>query len=64
MTRTPDLLLRTPGRTSWMLSDVLRVVRLKGGVFLRAEFTAPWCIFSQFTGEDFGRLRSDVVDLK
>ena len=37
------------------LSDVLRVVRLKGGVFLHAEFTAPWCIFSQFTGEDFGR---------
>ena len=38
------------------LSDVLRVVRLKGGVFLHAEFTAPWCISSQFTGEDFGRL--------
>jgi AraC-like DNA-binding protein len=36
------------------LSDVLRVVRLKGGVFLHAEFTAPWCIFSQFTSEDFG----------
>jgi Cupin len=28
------------------LSDVLRVVRLKGGVFLHAEFTAPWCISS------------------
>jgi hypothetical protein len=26
------------------LSDVLRVVRLKGGVFLHAEFTAPWCV--------------------
>jgi AraC-like DNA-binding protein len=38
------------------LSDVLRVVRLQGGVFLHAEFTAPWCIFSQFTREDFGRL--------
>lgn len=46
------------------LSDVSRVVRLKGDVFLHAEFTAPWCSFSQFTGEDFGRLRSDVVDLK
>jgi hypothetical protein len=33
------------------LSDVLRVVRLKGGVFLHAEFTAPWCIFSQIMGE-------------
>jgi AraC-like DNA-binding protein len=26
------------------LSDVLRVIRLAGGVFLEAEFTAPWCI--------------------
>ena len=38
------------------LSDVLRVVRLKGGVFLHAEFTAPWCIFSQVTREDCGSL--------
>lgn len=26
------------------LSDVLRVIRLVGGVFLEAEFTAPWCL--------------------
>ncbi|MGE0372310.1 MAG: AraC family transcriptional regulator [Gammaproteobacteria bacterium] len=26
------------------LSDVLRTVRLKGGVFLHAEFTDPWCL--------------------
>ena len=26
------------------LSDVLRLVRLTGAVFLDAEFTAPWCI--------------------
>lgn len=26
------------------LSDVLRVMRLKGGVFLRGQFGAPWCI--------------------
>jgi hypothetical protein len=26
------------------LSDVLRVVRLNGAVFLDAEFTAPWCV--------------------
>lgn len=26
------------------LSDVLRVAHLTGGVFLHAEFTAPWCI--------------------
>jgi AraC-like DNA-binding protein len=38
------------------LSDVLRVVRLKGGVFLNAEFTAPWCIFSQIGPEACGAL--------
>jgi AraC-like DNA-binding protein len=38
------------------LSDVLRVVRLKGGVFLHAEFTAPWCIFSRIGQEDCGAL--------
>jgi hypothetical protein len=26
------------------LSDVLRVAHLTGGVFLHAEFFAPWCI--------------------
>lgn len=26
------------------LSDVLRIVRLSGAVFMDAEFTAPWCI--------------------
>ena len=38
------------------LSDVLRVVRLKGGVFLHAEFTAPWCLLSQVGPEDCGTL--------
>ena len=38
------------------LSDVLRVVRLKGGVFLHAEFTAPWCVLSQVGREDCGSL--------
>jgi AraC-like DNA-binding protein len=33
------------------LSDVLRVARLKGGVFLHAEFSAPWCVASQMTPE-------------
>jgi AraC-like DNA-binding protein len=26
------------------LSDVLRVIRLKGGVFLHAQFARPWCL--------------------
>jgi AraC-like DNA-binding protein len=34
------------------LSDLLRVVRLSGGVFLDAEFSAPWCIASQLGPED------------
>ncbi len=38
------------------LSDVLRVVRLKGGVFLHADFTAPWCILSRITPQDCGPL--------
>lgn len=31
------------------LSDVLRAVRLTGGVFLDARFTAPWSVNSQMT---------------
>jgi AraC-like DNA-binding protein len=38
------------------LSDVLRVIRLKGGVFLHAEFTAPWCISVQVDPRDSGPL--------
>ena len=33
------------------LSDVLRVAHLTGGVFLHAEFSAPWCIASHLTPE-------------
>jgi len=29
------------------LSEVLRAVRLTGGVFLDARFTAPWCVTAQ-----------------
>jgi AraC-like DNA-binding protein len=34
------------------LSDILRSMRLKGGVFLDARFTAPWCVLSHVTPED------------
>lgn len=34
------------------LSDVLRVIRLTGGVFLDAAFTAPWSVLSNFSPED------------
>ncbi|HKE94870.1 MAG TPA: AraC family transcriptional regulator [Povalibacter sp.] len=32
-------------------SDVLRVIRLAGGVFLEAEFTAPWCINGRISAD-------------
>jgi len=34
------------------LSDVLRVIRLSGGVFLEAEFTAPWCVSGAVAASD------------
>lgn len=42
------------------LSDVLRVVRLFGGVFLHADFTEPWCLTSQVKPDDCGQLLPDV----
>lgn len=35
------------------LSDLLRVIRLSGGVFLDGAFTAPWCVNSRVGPEDF-----------
>jgi AraC-like DNA-binding protein len=32
------------------VSDVLRVVRLGGAVYLNGEFTAPWCVIGQTDG--------------
>lgn len=34
------------------LSEMLRSVRLTGGVFLDARFSAPWCVLSEITAED------------
>ena len=34
------------------LSDVLRLVRLSGGFFLDASFTAPWCVATQIGLEE------------
>lgn len=36
------------------LSDLLRVLRFDGGVFLEATFRTPWCVDSQVTQEDCG----------
>src|SRR5947207_13742547 len=48
MTETPD-----PGRKAGMdaLSDVLRVAHLTGGVFLHADFFAPWCMAARVAPE-------------
>ena len=35
------------------LSDVLKALRISGGLFLDAEFTAPWCVASRVGPEDF-----------
>ncbi len=35
------------------LSDVLKALRISGGVFLDAAFTAPWCVASRVASEDF-----------
>lgn len=53
MARLPDLLSETPGLEVIMdaLSEVLRTVRLKGGVFLHAEFKGPWCLSAHIQPE-------------
>ena len=57
MTVPPKDLTETPvpvGAHVDALSSVLRALRLSGGVFLDAEFSAPWCVVSQVTPEDCG----------
>ncbi len=53
MTAIPDLLTIRPNRGTGVVSDplseVLRSVRLVGGVFLDAQFTAPWSVISKIT---------------
>lgn len=36
------------------LSDLLRVIRFSGGLYLEAKFRSPWCLISQVKPEDFG----------
>ena len=33
------------------LADILKAARLSGGVFFRAEFSAPWCLGGCLTPE-------------
>ena len=42
------------------LSDVLKAIRVEGAVFINAEFTAPWCIWSSFGQAEISeRLRAE-----
>jgi AraC-like DNA-binding protein len=56
MCEAPEHLIETPepDRTSSAGSalDLLRGLRLTGGIFLDAEFTAPWCVVSKVGPED------------
>jgi len=45
------------------LSDVLQSIRLTGGVFLEARFTAPWCVLSKFSAEDCRPFVADAVQM-
>src|SRR4030095_12324811 len=36
------------------LSDLLRVVRFSGGLFLEANYRAPWCVRAQISPADCG----------
>lgn len=40
------------------LSDVLRALRISGGVYLDAAFTAPWCVASRVSAEELRRQNS------
>lgn len=45
------------------LSDVLRLVRLAGGIFLEASFTAPWCVATRIGLEECSPFLPGLVQL-
>jgi AraC-like DNA-binding protein len=52
MILSPEDMIGAPEQgTMDALSDVLRVAQLSGGVFLNAEFTAPWCMVARVAPE-------------
>jgi AraC-like DNA-binding protein len=55
MTAAPDSLPDSPEQPAMdALLDLVRAMRLSGGVFLDAEFTSPWCVSSHVGPEDYG----------
>lgn len=54
----------SPNDMNDALDDVLRSLRLRGGVFVEAEFGHPWCVLSQVGPEDcveFNPLPREVI---
>lgn len=45
------------------LSDVLRIMRLKGGVFLHGEFRDPWCVYVKVEPQDCSRYLGDTSNI-
>lgn len=45
------------------LSELLKVVRLSGGVFLEASFTAPWCVRAQLGPKDCRQALSESASV-
>lgn len=45
------------------LSDILRSLRLKGGIFLDARFTAPWCVISHVTPQDVSSFLKSAAEI-
>lgn len=46
-----------------VLSDILRTVRLRGGVFLDARLSAPWSVMAGITGDDCRIFMPDAKQL-
>jgi AraC-like DNA-binding protein len=61
---TPESLSDTPENAMPQLNDLLHSISLTGGVFLDAEFTAPWCVSAKIGPEDcatFGPLPGSII---
>ena len=67
MAGTPDVLAETPSSRLHLsmdaLSDLLRVLRFSGGLFLEMKFRAPWCVRAQVSPQDCGPVVKPGGDL-
>ena len=64
MIGTPESLSDTPEDAMPQLNDLLHSISLNGGVFLDAEFSAPWCVSAKIGPEDcatFGPLPGSII---